>query len=226
MALDQVRRELTRLGRLTGSMIQRSLDTVLHGSAEEIEELSRADDDVDALYEGIISYLGQLSQKNLINPHPQYLHDFVGIANYLENIGDIIEKDLLSVAGKRLRKDLVVSEDTAKELEALAAEVCRWYEQALKALETGDPDDALDVIESKKSVSTLAEEATDFIGKRLVADAPNRIGNFQIETEIIEIYKRLNTVSRRIARLAVAGHQDGDEATAAPPAAPDQPTTT
>jgi phosphate:Na+ symporter len=203
LALDQVRRELVHLGGLVKSMIDRSLDAAISGSGDDAAALSRADDDVDKLYEEVIRYLGKLSQAALINPQPQYLQNFVGIANYLENIGDVIEKDLLAIIGKRNRKSLTISESTATELRALATEVSQAFDQALMALETGDPDDALDVLESKKAVSALAEEATAHIAKRLVADEPDRLDNFQIETEIIETYKRFNTLTRRIARLAV-----------------------
>jgi phosphate:Na+ symporter len=213
MALDQVRRELARLGSLSASMVHRSLHTLLHGTERDRLALSRSDDDIDTLYEAIIAYLGRLSQRNLINPQPHYLHDFVGIANYLENVGDIIEKDLLAVAGKRARNNLRISSATETKLGALADEVCRFFDQALKALETGDPDDALEVYESKKTVAALAEEATTHIAKRLTADEPNRLSSFQVATETIEIYKRLNSVSRRIARLAVATHDDDEDDT-------------
>ena len=203
LALDQVRRELVHLGDLVKSMIDRSLDAAISGSENDAAALSRADDDVDKLYEEVIRYLGKLSQAALINPQPQYLQNFVGIANYLENIGDVIEKDLLAIVRKRNRKSLTISESTATELRALATEVGQAFDQALVALESGDPDDALDVLESKKAVSALAEEATAHIAKRLVADEPDRLDNFQIETEIIETYKRFNSLTRRIARLAV-----------------------
>ena len=213
LALDQVRRELVHLGGLVKSMIDRSLDAAISGSEDDAAALSRADDDVDKLYEEVIRYLGKLSQAALINPQPQYLQNFVGIANYLENIGDVVEKDLLAIVGKRNRKSLTIGESTVTELRALATEVGQAFDQALMALETGDPDDALDVFESKKAVSALAEEATAHIAKRLVADEPDRLDNFQIETEIIETYKRFNTLTRRIARLAVYERESDADAT-------------
>jgi phosphate:Na+ symporter len=214
LALDQVRRELVHLGGLVKSMIDRALNVAIDGTERDATALSRADDSVDILYEAIIRYLGKLSQKELVNPQPQFLHDFVGIANYLENIGDVIEKDLSAVIGKRIRQRVVISNATQTELRALAAEVSRGFGQALKAVESGRHEDALDVIESKKTVGALAEEATALIAERLVVDEPNRMENFQVETEMIEIYKRLNTLSRRIARLAVAARDadaDADE---------------
>lgn len=212
MALDQARRELKRLGGLVKSMIDRSVDTALTGSEHDADALSRADDDVDKLYEEIIRYLGMLSQATLINPQPQYLQNYVGIANYLENIGDVIKRDLLDVVGKRIRKRLVISVSTATAMRALAKEVSEAYDKAMQALDTGDPDDALDVQESKQSVAELAEEATGHIAKRLVADEPDRLENFHIESEIIETYKRLNTLTRRIARLAVQVPESDAEA--------------
>jgi phosphate:Na+ symporter len=216
LALDQVRRELLRLGGLVKSMLDRSLDTAISGSDADAARLSRSDDDVDILYEEIIRYLGKLSQATLINPQPQYLQNFVGIANYMENIGDVIKKDLLAVVGKRIRQRLVISESTATGIRALATEVNDAFDLALKTLETGDPDDALDVLESKQAVAALADEASGHIVKRLVADEPDRLEHFHIETEIIETYKRFNTLTRRIARLAVQEPATEDEAAAQP----------
>lgn len=203
LALDQVRRELANLGTLVNSMLQRALPVTTSGSPDDAAELERSDDDVDALYETIIAYLGGLSEQELLASQSQQLQDFVGIANYLENVGDVIEKDLLVVARKRQRKGLVISRETQDKLEALADEVCRAFDDALAAVANSDSARALDVLESKAVVVELSEEAGSHIVDRLVADAPQRIDTFQIETEIIEIFRRLNTLTRRIARLSV-----------------------
>lgn len=39
-----------------------------------------------------------------------------------------------------------------------------------------------------------------YVAKRLVASEPNRLAAFQVETDLIENLKRLNTLTRRIAR--------------------------
>ena len=211
LALDVVRRELVHLGGLVESMIRRSMQIATSATEEDIEELRKADDDVDAVYEAIIRYLGKLSQEDLVSPQPQQLQDFTGIANYLENIGDVIEKDLLDVAGKRRRRDVAFSAATLAKLKALFDEVGRAYEDTMEALETRDQDKALDVLDSKGAVWALAGEATAQVAERLVADEPHRIETFQLETDIIEICRRLNTLTRRVARLSLAAeHRDDD----------------
>lgn len=214
LALDQVRRELGRLGGLVKPMIDGSLQAAISGSQEDAKALTRADDDVDKLYTEIIRYLGRLSQTALVSPQPQHLQNFVGIANYMENIGDAVEKDLVAIIDKRIRKGLVIGEATIREFEALATATSQAFDQALLAVKTGNPGDALDVLESKKEVFALADEAAAHIATRLVADAPNRIENFQAETEIIETYKRFNTLTRRIARLAVEEYENDAESAA------------
>ena len=209
LALDLVRKELSHLGELTQSMIDRALTTTIRGSERDAEALSKADDEVDRLYGEIIRYLGRLSQQDLIGDQPRQLHDYVGIANYLENVGDVIDKEMLAIAAKRRNKSLVISAKSQDMLQGIADEVRRAFDLALAAVESGDPAIALEVFESKEAVIALTEEASLHIAKRLVAEEPHRLATFQVETDIIELYRRLNTLSRRVARLSIDASVSG-----------------
>ena len=219
LALDQAKRELVRLGGLAGDMIRRSLDAATQGTAADAEALTKADDDVDTIYESLIVFLGKLSQRDLVDPQPHDLAQFVGIANYFENIADVVSKDFVKIHGKRVALGLTVSPETHAVLEPLEQAVTRAFDQALAALETGEVSDALAAIESKDAVNDLAVEATAQVARRLVADAPARFETFEFETDIIENYRRINTYTRRIARLTLDNREDdvAPEAPAAPP---------
>lgn len=203
LAIDQARRELVRLGGMIQQMLSRAMHVATSGTHEEAEAISKMDDDVDTIYGEIIRFLGRLSQKNLVQPQPQQLSRYVGIANYLENMGDIIEKDLLGVMRKRLALGVAISPSTLQALRPIADKTCQAYDQALNALKETDLEDALEAIESKGVVNELAEEASAHIAKRLVADEPDRLVMFHIEADIIENYRRLNTYTRRIAKLTL-----------------------
>ena len=203
MALDQIRRELVRMGGFVSDVLDKTLDVVLKGSADNIKSLSKSDDDIDRLHGQIISYLGKLSQQDLVAPQPKTLHEFVGIANYLENMGDVIDKNFMENARKRIAGNLGVSPSTTAVLKPIEQEVLQAYKQALTALETGDRSSALEAIESKEKVNQLADVATEHLAKRLVASEPNRLAAFKLETDVIENLKRLNTLTRRIARLVL-----------------------
>jgi phosphate:Na+ symporter len=209
MALDQVRRELVRLGDLVRDMLTYSMYVTVSGNEGEVARLKQADDDVDTLYGEIIRYLGKLSQGSLVLKQPQQLGDFVGVANYLENIGDVIEKDLLAIAGKRIRNGTTISSSTAAKLKPIDEKVLEVFDRVLTVLATGSNDEALEAIDSKEIVNDLAREATAHLAKRLVADEPDRLQAFQIETDIIESYRRINVYSRRIAKLCLKLHPGG-----------------
>jgi phosphate:Na+ symporter len=171
-----------------------------------------ADNDVDKIYAECIRYLGKLSQKDLVQTQPHQLSQFVGIANYLENIGDVIETDLLGEARKRIQSGTAISPSTVTKLGAIDEQVRRAFDKALAAIETDDRGEALAAIESKEIVNDLAQAATDHLAMRLVAREPGRLEAFNIETDIIENYRRINTYTRRIGRLCLAINNDDADA--------------
>jgi phosphate:Na+ symporter len=208
MALDQVRRELGRLGGLVRDMLGDSLQVTVSGAEHEVARLERADNDVDTLYRMCIHYLGKVSQENLVLKQPQQLGDFIGIANYLENIGDVIEKDLLGVARKRLHNGTTISQSTMDKLRPLDTMVFDAFDSVITSLSTGENDGALKTMKAKQKVNDLAKAAAAHLAKRLVADEPGRLEAFQIETDIIEDYRRIHVYSRRIAKLILKLHPD------------------
>ena len=106
-----------------------------------------------------------------------------------------------------------VSESTQSVLEPIEEEVHRAFQKTLKALGTAYGIGDEFVVESKGVVFELAAEATSHLAHRLVADAPSRVEAFEVETDIIENLRRINTYCRRIARLTI-DHHDGKPAAA------------
>ena len=210
LALDQVRRELVRLAELDRNMLEQSLGVATVGTQLDVTRLHHADEDVDTLHGAIITYLAQLSQKNLVAPQPTQLHQYIGIANYLENIGEVIENNVLSDAVKRMRLAVVVSPATIDVLRTVHEKVCWAFDRALQALRDGDQVAAHAAAESKIEVNESAEKATSHLAKRLVAYEPNRLAAFKVETDIIENLKRINTLTRRIARLVLQGNETSE----------------
>ncbi|MCA9134064.1 MAG: hypothetical protein KDA45_12945, partial [Planctomycetales bacterium] len=163
----------------------------------------RADDDVDRLYGSIVTYLGKLAQQNLVGAQPTELYQYIGIANQLENVGDVIVNDLLVDARKRIHQGVVVSPQTLAVLSPLHERVCWAFERARQALENGNLDAAHEANESKMQVRQLADTAASHLAKRLTAYDPKRLATFQVESGIIESLKRLNTLTRRVARAVL-----------------------
>ncbi len=200
LALDQVRRELVRLAEIARAMIGRSLTVAVTGSRMEVERLENADDDIDALYGSIVIYLSKLSQQPLVAPQPKRLQAMISIANYLENTGDVIQNELVTEAKSRIRSSTVISPATVNVLRPLHEKVCWAFDRAIEALATSDLTAAREAVASKALVNELGEVATSHLARRLGAYEPNRLAAFKVETGIIENLRRINTLTRRIAR--------------------------
>lgn len=204
LALDMVRLELGRLGAAVLRVARRSLKTVVRGDGIELEELKAADASIDGLHEAIIDYLGKLSQANLDDRQSERLHCYLSAANYLENIGDMVETSLVEAGLQRCAAGLTISPVTEEMLSEFHQAVCAGVDLAIRALVDRDPEVAREVTAAKPRIEKLAQRADNHLSKRLVAGEPNRLVAFRLESEIIEYLKRIFYFAKRIAKLVAA----------------------
>ncbi len=201
LALDRVRLELGRQGRLALQMVRQALPTVIHGSEEELETLARMDDDVDTLHGAILTHLGRLSQQHLTGQYSRQLSDYMAVANNLESIGDMVETNLVEAGSARLNQNVQMSQATQAVLAELHHKVCWAVEGAVKALVDSDQDLAEAVMAAKLEINQLALAAENHLTQRLIAAEPNRLATFRIESEIIEYLKRVYYFAKRMAKI-------------------------
>lgn len=202
LALDATRLELNRMGKSVMQITGGALDTVVKGDAEAIRRLWKMDNRVDAIHTSIMSYLGELSQEKLDEKQSDLMHRYLAVANYLENIADMVETNLVEAGRARLNAGLVISESTRNVLSHFHQEVGLQVGQAIDALVTNDHTMANQVIAAKPRISELATAAEEHLSKRLVADEPHRMIAFHLESELIEYLKRMYYFAKRIALLA------------------------
>lgn len=200
MALDRARLEQAHMADLVLAMLDSAMPAIYEASPEKLARLSESDETVDALHIAIIRYLGILSQEQLVSPHTEALSDGIAVTNYLENIGDIIETDLVSNGEALLHKDLSISESTRQILNPLQSKV-RWaFSEIASTIANNDAARLHAVIHAKKEVKLLAAEADVHLSKRLATAPATQIDVFRVETEIVENLKRIYYLTRRIAK--------------------------
>jgi phosphate:Na+ symporter len=215
LALDRVRLELGRLGECVLKMVRRSLPTVTQGSRWELTTLSELDDDVDALQGAIVTYLGRLSQENILHEQSQKLYNYMAAANYLENIGDTIETNMVDIGLQRLGHQANISRETRQVLKTLHERVLWSVERCLVSLVDNDKAIAEEVIAAKPEINLLADTADAHLSQRLTVKEADRLALFRLETDSIEYLKRIYYFAKRIAKVVAEvdpqpQHQDAD----------------
>jgi phosphate:Na+ symporter len=129
------------------------------------------------------------------------LSDYMAVANHFENIGDMVETNMVEAGSARLERSVQMSQSTQELLNALHNKVCWTVEAVWQALVESDQQLAEEVMAAKLEINRLAMEAENHLANRLVAEEPNRLATFQIESEIIEYLKRVYYFAKRIAKV-------------------------
>ena len=200
LAIDRVRLELLHQGEHVRDMMERALPAILHGGTEKLDQVKSMDDAVDNLHGQIVTHLGQLTRQELSGEQTDEVLHLLEATNSLENIGDIIETNLVLLGRSRIEASLSVSEPTEEILKAFHTAVLRAFDDALLAVAQKNSGAAKRVVEMKQSIDHLADSAAMHEAQRLVAEEPNRLRAYTIEVDILNNFKRIYYFTRRMAR--------------------------
>ena len=200
LALDRARREVGRLGDHVEHFLEAALPAVISGSEEDLKGLAELDTDIDILHGHIVKYLGQISVGELTSDESDEVMELLQVANHLEQIGDIIETNLVTIGHHRIEEGVVVSDATREVIQRYFGEVSQAFKASVQAVREQDYGAAQLVKQMKKDMAALAEETARYELGRLVADEPNRLQTFTREMEMIECFSRIYRMSRKIAR--------------------------
>lgn len=199
-ALDRAQLEIERLGRMVTDLVRQVMDPLLAGDAEGMRALAEVDERVDDLHAAIVDYLGRVSTQTLSKDETDKLTRLMRQANELEQIGDVVEHDVLHTGQRMVEESVRVSDATAALLRSFHAKVVEALESALIALRDDDKAQRKQVRRMKDDVRALEDVAARHQIDRLTASAPNRLHTFKRETELFEQLGNIFNLTRRLLR--------------------------
>ena len=200
LALIHARLEIQHMGEQVQEMLSKIMPAILHGDRAILTEIEDADERVDALHAEIVTYLGRISRLELSEKQTEEFLRLMDAVNDLENIGDVIETNLVELGRRRIDKGVSVSESTQEVLNGFHVVVSRAVTSAIEAVSENSLEAAKSVTALKKEIRALANSAAIHESKRLVVNEPNRIEAYTIEMDITEKLQRIYFFARRMAR--------------------------
>jgi phosphate:Na+ symporter len=203
LALDRVRLEILGLGERVTDMLDAILPAVLTGRREDLLEIEAMDDAVDSLHASTVTYLGKVSQGKLTAAQTDELIKLMEAVNSLEAIGDVIETNLVSLGLERIEDGVTVSSATTKVLTRFHRAVRGALDASLQAATLRSEQAASAVRQMKGTINQLADDAQRHQARRLVADEPDRIAAYTLETDVLQNLKRIYYYTRRMARTVL-----------------------
>ncbi len=199
LALSQATRETLRMADLVHEMLRDTIKPFQDGDHELVEAIERKEDWVDALNREIKLYITKLSEKSLTKEQLAREMVLLAVINDLENIGDIVDKNLMELAKKKLYKDLRFSESGLREIVELHAQVEKNFERVVAAFASQDAEVAKQVIEQKARISQKERELKQAHIYRLHAGLPESIETSAIHLDVLTNLKRINSHVTNIA---------------------------
>ncbi|HXA25373.1 MAG TPA: Na/Pi cotransporter family protein [Acetobacteraceae bacterium] len=145
-----------------------SLEAMLIGAAEalgstdrrRIAEVRRLDDVLDRLNSAIKAYLTELDPEVLSEADHRRLSQILVFATNLEAAGDVVDRDLMGHAVKRLKRGVPLAEDERAEARRLLARLAATVRAAAAVFMTEDPRAARELALEKEAFRDLETAAT------------------------------------------------------------------
>jgi phosphate:Na+ symporter len=203
LALDQVRMEVMHMGETVNAMLKGIMPAIIKGDRQALEEIRMMDDTVDILHAGIIDYLGKISKQQLSGEQSRELLQLMEAVSNLENIGDIVETNLVVLGHDRIKDKVAVSETTQQVLNGFQQAITRAVAAAVQAVGQRNQRSAQVVVGMKDEINSIADSAAAHEARRLIAEEPNRIPAYVLEVDLIEKQKRIYYFAKRMAKTVL-----------------------
>lgn len=213
MAFEAVQREIRRMGNRVSYMLKNIIPAIISNNYETLMKIKRMDDEVDALHNAIIYYLGEMSKENLNQGQTRELVGKMEAVNALENIGDVIETNLAHLGESKIEQEIVFSQATEEVINEIFHQVEVSLSDALKALNHQDVNLANSILRYKKDIKHMVREAYKHQAARLVAEQPDRLATYRLEIDIIERLKHIYDCTKRIARTVITNKKKSSHLT-------------
>jgi phosphate:Na+ symporter len=200
LALDRARLEVLHMGDHVEAMLAKVMPAITGKNRAALQELQTMDEFVDALHASTVEYLGKISKTSLSERQTKEFIRLMDAVNNLENIGDVIETDLVSLGNKLIDEGVTISKETQEVLRGIHSTASKSVAAAVQAVSQGSEAAARSVTDMKDEITRQTDSAALHQVKRLVAEEPNRIPAYTIEMDIIEKLKRIYYFAKRMAK--------------------------
>ena len=231
LAISCAVREALYQADVVETMLTAVLDIIKHNDEQLAQRIRKMDDEVDQLYSSIKYYLTKISREALGEEESRRWADIIGFTIDMEQIGDIIERVIIDIEEKKIKKGRQFSEAGMAEITELHGRLLNNLRLGMSVFLNGNVRDAKLLVEEKVRFRDLERTYAASHLTRLSDNTVHSIETSSLHIDLISDLKRINSLISEIAYpiLESAGelmpsrvrtYNDKVEASARQPAAP------
>jgi len=200
IALAGAAREALGMVDVFEAMLRGALDSLNRGDRKRLTETARMDHVLDRLDTAIKEYLTSLDTDALDDIDHRRLSEILAFTTNLEHAGDIVEKSLMPLAAKHIKRGVSFSEAGREEIREMVDRLMSNARAAAAVFMTEDPRAARQLLGEKEVFRELELRATDEHFGRARASRADSIEMSKLLLDIVRDLKRVN------AHLAAAAY--------------------
>lgn len=199
VALTNAAREVLRLADMMDQMLQLVWQSFQKNDLSLFDKIRKIDNTVDRLYKLLKSYLVRITQETMNDSEGKRHFQILNFATNIEHVGDIIDRNLISLAEKRVRAKVDFSADGKKELDNLFQLVIDSVRLAQTVFISGDVRLARQLVDDKAIIKRAEKEASVNHLSRLQKGVPETMATSDLHMDIIRDLRRINSLMTSIA---------------------------
>ena len=193
LALADAARETLRMGDVVEVMLRQVMTALMTNDRALVREVSRMDNVVDKLDEAIKLYVTKLTRGSLDEHEGHRAMEIISFTINLEHVGDIIDKNLAELAGKKIKRKFQFSSEGAEELAAFHKRIVESLRIALGVFMSGDVKEARKLIAEKALLRNAELAAAERHLERLRAGRPETLETTSLHLDVLRDLKRIHS---------------------------------
>jgi phosphate:Na+ symporter len=193
VALACAARETLHMGDVIEAMLKQAMTALLGNDRKLSAEVSRMDNVVDRLDEAIKLYITKLTRESLDEREAARAMEIIAFTINLEHIGDIIDKNLIELAAKKVKHKYEFSKEGAAELETFHQRILENLKFAFSVFINQDVPTARKLIEEKTQLRIAELGSADSHLARLREGRPESIETSSLHLDILRDLKRIHS---------------------------------
>jgi len=193
LALADAARETLRVGDLVEQMLRQVMTALVTNDRALVAQVSRTDNAVDRLDEAIKLYVTKLTRESLDDREGRRAMEIISFTINLEHIGDIIDKNLSELAGKKIKKGLKFSGEGEAEIVAFHKRILDNLKLAFSVFMSGDVGEAQKLIAEKSALRNAELAAAEGHFGRLREGRPETLETTSLHLDVLRDLKRIHS---------------------------------
>lgn len=198
-ALANATREVVRVCETVEIMLRRIIELYQKADPDEVKALAALDDRVDRKHAEIKLYLARITTRDLTEEQALRCQELLGACVKLEQVGDIIVRNMLVHVRKKHDRKLEFTEEGWRELEDFHGKVLANAHLAFNLLVSRDPDIARQVVEEKDRLRAYEKDSSHRHFNRLSEGSTRSVETSTIHLDTIRDLKQINSLLASLA---------------------------